>query len=107
MNRVCILKSTGEVIEFQSGGYVEGDKELSDKRLSILKENAINSGYKEDQIEVKWISEEQSSTIIEAFNTSDDAIINRIISDKVKEIAIADLVSEGKLTKDGKLRKGI
>ena len=44
MDRVCILKSSGEVIEFQSGGYVEGDKEISDRRLSVLKENAINNG---------------------------------------------------------------
>lgn len=104
MDRVCVLKSTGDVIEFQSGGYVEGDKGLSDIRLSVLKDNALKNGYKEDQIEVKWITQEQSAVVLGAINTSEDATINSIISDKIRQIAVTALISEGILDKDGKLQ---
>jgi len=104
MDRVCILKSSGEVLEFQSGGFEEGNKELSDKRLSVLLENAINSGYKEDQIEVKWVSEEQTSVILDAINNSEDMIVNKVVYEKIREMAIRELISEGKLTEQGKLK---
>lgn len=86
MNRVCIIKSTGKIIESQGGGKVdrlprEHQRFTSDasyqeylaecdaleaSRLNTLRQNAINAGYAEGDIEVKWVSDEERETIIEA-----------------------------------------
>jgi len=84
--RVCIEKSTGKLIESQSGGEVEVTMEIAEAqlitedaegvdqdaiiakyrylldekdriegiRLNTLKQNALNAGYQEDEIEVFW-----------------------------------------------------
>ena len=70
--RVCIEKTTGKVIESQSGGevdrrdigpneesyeyqeYLMECTELEAMRLDTLKQNALNAGYQEDEIEVFW-----------------------------------------------------
>ena len=86
MYRVCIEKSTGKLIESQSGGEVEVTMEIAEAqlitegaegvdqdaiiakyrylldekdriegiRLNTLKQNALNAGYQEDEIEVFW-----------------------------------------------------
>ena len=83
--RVCIEKSTGKLIESQSGGKVDRhDPEILLKsniditkyhadcdaleamRLDTLKQNALNAGYKEDEIEVKWIDEVEWQAIQKA-----------------------------------------
>ena len=64
MNRVCIEKSTGKLIEMQSGGYE--DEKLRDARLDTLKQNALNAGYKEEDIEVKFVTEEEYEALMEA-----------------------------------------
>lgn len=66
MNRICIEKSTGKLIEMQSGGY--DDEKLRDARLDTLKQNALNAGYKEADIEVKWISDEELQPLMAALN---------------------------------------
>jgi hypothetical protein len=65
MIRISIQKSTGKIIEMQSGGETE-DQELASTRLEALKQNAINSGFVESDIEVKWISEQDYAEIEEA-----------------------------------------
>lgn len=60
MNRICLTKE-GKLIEMQSGGESE-DRELEVMRLNTLKQNALNAGYKEDEIEVKWVTEEEWAT---------------------------------------------
>jgi len=57
MYRVSINKSTGKIIEMQSGGYE--DEALRDARLATLTTNAINAGYTADQITVKWVTDEE------------------------------------------------
>lgn len=64
MNRVCLTKD-GKLIEMQSGGESE-NKELEIMRLDTLKQNALNAGYKEKEIEVKWVTDEEWSAIQEA-----------------------------------------
>jgi len=64
MNRVCLTKD-GKLIEMQSGGESD-DKVLESMRLCTLKQNALNAGYKEDEIEVKWVTEEEWTVIQEA-----------------------------------------
>jgi hypothetical protein len=61
MNRVCVEKSTGKLIEVQGGG---GDSpELMEARLDTLRQNALNAGYTEEEIEVKWVTDEEWATI--------------------------------------------
>lgn len=63
MNRVCLTKD-GKLIEMQSGGDDRPD--LMKMRLNTLKQNALNAGYKEDEIDVKWITDEEWAVIQEA-----------------------------------------
>jgi hypothetical protein len=55
MDRVCINKLTGRIIETQGGGDDRPD--LMEMRLNTLRQNAINAGHKEADIEVKWVTE--------------------------------------------------
>lgn len=84
MYRVCLTKD-GKLIEMQSGGKVnrlsrdneqfKNDEDyqkyladcdaLESMRLSTLKQNAINAGYTEDQIEVKWVTAPEWAVIQE------------------------------------------
>jgi len=82
--RVCIEKSTGKLIESQSGGEVERlpqtekmtDEEyveyltacdnLEAGRLNTLKQNAINAGYAETDIEVSYITDAEFAVVMEA-----------------------------------------
>ena len=63
MNRVSLTK-TGKLIEMQSGG--DDREDLKESRLNTLKQNALTSGYKEEDIEVKWVTDEEWVTIQEA-----------------------------------------
>jgi len=63
MNRVCLTKD-GKLIEMQSGG--DDNPDLMEMRLNTLKQNAFNAGYKEDEIEVKWVTEAEWAAIQEA-----------------------------------------
>ena len=62
MYRVSINKSTGKIIEMQSGGYE--DETLRDARLNTLRQNALNAGYTADQIEVKWVTDAEYAALI-------------------------------------------
>lgn len=62
--RICIHKMTKRIIEMQGG---EDDRpDLSEMRLNTLKQNAINAGYIEDEIDVKWVTDEEWAAIQEA-----------------------------------------
>ena len=64
MYRVCLEKATEKLIESQSGGESE-DKKLEAMRLDTLRQNAMNAGYKEEDIEVKWVDEAETQAILE------------------------------------------
>lgn len=66
MNRVCLTKS-GKLIEMQSGG--DDRLDLMEMRLDTLKQNALSRGYSGDNIEVKWVTEEEWAVIWEAQQT--------------------------------------
>lgn len=55
IGRVCILKSNGKLIEFQSGNA----------GLGILTQNAINGGYNKEDIEEKYVNDEEWNVIYE------------------------------------------
>ena len=81
MKRVCVHKVTKHIIEMQSGGIVarraqitgeateEYAKYLSDcdnlenSRLETLRQNALNSGYLDEDIEVKWVTADEYETL--------------------------------------------
>jgi hypothetical protein len=65
MNRISIQKSNGKIIEMQSGGDTE-DTVLANARLDTLKQNAINNGFAESDIEVKWISDQDYAELEKA-----------------------------------------
>lgn len=120
MNRIC-LTSTGKLIEMQSGGKVErraqGKEETKEQyqeylndcdaleamRLDTLKQNALNAGYKEEEIEAKWVTDEEWSQIEATLNQPTPEQIaekekETLIQAKMREMAEAELIAEGKLT---------
>lgn len=111
MDRVCLLKSTGKLIEMQGGGLSD-NLALNAERLETLVVNAINAGYKKEDIEAKWVNAEELAAIIEADKllspapTKEEAeakAIEALITEKTREQAVAALIAEGKLTAEGKL----
>ena len=54
-DRVCLEKSTDKLIEYQSG----------DAPLGTLTENAVNAGYKKEDVEEKYITSEEWKIIKE------------------------------------------
>jgi hypothetical protein len=93
MNRICINKKTGELIGSQSGGWTE-NKKLADARLNTLKQNALNAGYAEKDIEVKWATPEETEAAkpkVEPDQTE------ALIRQEIRQLAIDSLKSKGKL----------
>ena len=104
--RVCINKNTGKLIEMQGGG--DDREDLMEMRLNTLKQNALNAGYKEDEIDVKWVTDEEWAGIMADLNKPTPEQIaeqekETLIQAKMREQAITALKFEGKLTADGKI----
>lgn len=100
MKRVCILKATNKLIEMQGGGDDRPD--LMEMRLNTLKQNALNAGYKEDEIEVKWVTDAEWAAIDAELNKPTPEQIaeqerEALIQAKIREMAEAELVKEGRL----------
>ena len=74
MNRLCKLKSTKKILEMQSGGTTQ-------EHLDTLKQNAINAGYLEEDIEVKFVTDEEYAIA----KTEDPNEIARIAEQEAKE----------------------
>jgi len=63
MDRVCINKISGKLIEMQSGGDDRPD--LMEARLNTLLNNAINAGYTIGEVEVKWVESSEVESLLE------------------------------------------
>ena len=89
MNRVCLTKD-GKLIEMQGGGDDRPD--LMKMRLNTLKQNALNAGYKEDEIEVKWVTDGEYLVIQEASKPepTEEQLYEAAIKVKAKEIMDAE-----------------
>ena len=105
--RVSIDKITGKIIESQSGGETHPDPKIDDKayaevNLETLRQNAINAGYAEKDIEVKFVTDEEFEVLLEV--SKPEPTEEQLNEDKIKfrmrEIAIDSLKSEGKLPVD-------
>jgi hypothetical protein len=99
--RICIKKSTGKLIESQSGGRVNRRlkddaitdeeyeaylflcDELENMRLNTLKQNAINAGHLEADIEVRFVTDEEYAIA----KAEDPNEIARIAEQEAKEAA--------------------
>jgi len=80
MNRVCVYKITGKLLEMQSGGDDRPD--LMDMRLDTLRQNGINAGYKEDEIDVKWVTDAELAELTAP--TAEDMAAQEALAIKAK-----------------------
>lgn len=81
--RVCIHKPTGRLIESQSGGegeHVEDEEEREAYRaasLDVLTKNAAVAGYSEDDIEVKFVTDEECAALLAVQTDSEKTYAER------------------------------
>ena len=107
--RVSINKLTGKMIEGQSGGESHPDQKIDDKvyaeaNLETLRQNAINQGYLEKDIEVKFVTPEEYEALMKASKPvpTESELTELAITAKMVEIsdrelrvkAIAEIESE-------------
>jgi len=97
-----------KILEMQGGGDDRPD--LMEMRLNTLKQNALNAGYKEADIEVKWVTDAEWAVMQAELNKPTlEQIAGKekesLIQAKMRELAINALKIEGKLTKNGDLVK--
>lgn len=103
--RISINKLTGKLIEAQSGGETHPNPKIDDKEyalmnLETLKQNALNQGYKEEDIEVKFVSDEEYQTIMDAIpppEPTEEQINEKKIQAMMQQIAIERLQGQGEL----------
>lgn len=108
--RVCIEKSTGKLIDSQSGGETHLNPKIDDKEyalinLETLRQNAINAGYKEADIEVKYITDGEFQVITDAIpkpESTEEQFNETKIQAKIRELVIKSLIADGELPKDYK-----
>jgi hypothetical protein len=111
--RVSIVKATGKLIESQSGGKTHptiDDSAYAQANLDVLTQNAIEQGYKVEDIEVKFISDAEWVIINNALNTPTAEQLSLaqkedLIKEKMRQQAIDALIAEGELTEAGDLVK--
>jgi hypothetical protein len=110
MYRICTEIKTGKLIEMQGEGYDLhldpniGQKEKDDKlkayqdtNLDTLKKNAISQGYKEEDIEVKFITNEEAKIVFKQIE-DDNAKIPK--EKTAQELEIEDLKTRLKKLED-------
>ena len=102
------------MIESQSGGETHpipkiDDKEYAKMNLETLRQNAINAGHKEKDIEVKFVAQEEYEALMEASipEPTKEQLYEAQIKAKESEIlrrqAMAELEAEKIETEDRRL----
>ena len=100
--RICIHKATKRIIEMQS-----------DATAGTLIQNAVNGGYLPADIEEKEVDEagyeaakaQDTIEIAAKAAQEDQAAVDGLVNQKMKDLAITELKKEGKLDADGKIPK--
>ena len=95
--RICIQKSTGKFLEGQSHA-TEG----------TLINNALGQGYARVDLEERVVDDATFEAILEAGKTQeqkDKQEKEKLISNKIRDLAIKDLKKDGKLDNNGDLIK--
>lgn len=106
--RVAISKLTGKLIEAQSGGETHPDPKIDNKKyaqanLDTLQRNAINAGYKKEDIEVKFVTDGEYQALLKAVpepEPTEEQIVEGKIQAKMRELAIEELKKTGELSVD-------
>ena len=100
MYRVTIQKSTGKLIEMQSGGDthpslpVDNDKYAA-QNLQVMIDNAVNAGFSEKDIKAKFVDEKEWAQIWAnndpALDFGEQKVRAKADVDKITAQRIADL----------------
>lgn len=90
--RVCINKATGTLIESQSGGSTQA-------HLDTLLNNAISAGFKAEDIEVKFCTEQEHAQILSATRAANAV---GVVKKKTMQEQIDELRLEIEALKAGK-----
>ena len=101
------IKNEADRTEEKYQEYLADCDALETSRLNTLKQNALNAGYKEEEIEVKWVTDEEWSQIEATLNQPTPEQIaeqekEALIQAKIREMAEAELIAEGKLVAEVK-----
>ena len=59
---ICKIKATGHIHEMLGGGFSDDDV-LNNSRLNALKQNALNAGYGEADVDVQWVDDVEYKAI--------------------------------------------
>ena len=96
--RVSINKLTGKMIESQSGGETHPDPKIDDEvyaetNLETLRQNAINQGHLEKDIEVKFVTQEEFEALMEVSKPvpTEAELTELAIKEKMVEISDREL----------------
>jgi len=105
--RVSINKLTGKLIEAQSGGETHPNPEIDNKEyvrvnLDVLLQNAVNAGYKKDEVEVKFVTDEEFEMLMETTKLppTEEQLNEEKIQKRIRELAIESLKADGRLPVD-------
>ena len=103
MDRYSKQISTGKMLEYQGGG--DDNPDLKEMRLNTLKQNAINAGIAESDIEVGWATWEQIQKWFTAdqspldnwtkeMRASDSSMMTRVQEDILDMVGTTDLAEQ-------------
>lgn len=105
--RVSINKVTGKLIESQSGGETHPDPKVDDKEyakmnLEILRQNAINAGYKAKDVEVKFVTDKEFEILKEISEPepTEEQLNEEKIRLRIRKLAVESLKTDGELPVD-------
>lgn len=105
--RVSIDKLTGKMIEAQSGGETHPNSEIDDEEyaqmnLDVLLQNAINMGYKEKDVEVRFVTDEEFEILKEISEPepTEEQLNEEKIKLRIRKLAVESLKAEGELPED-------
>lgn len=100
--RVSINKLTGKMIESQSGGETHPNPKINNNKyartcLNTLLWNAVNAGHKEEDVEVKFVTDEEFNVFLEASKLAptEEQIYEEKIQKRMRELAIESLAEKG------------
>lgn len=99
--RVCIEKSTGRLVDWQSGGSTE-------LHLETLIENAVSLGNKQEDVEAKFITDEEFKELLAGNKptpkTKDEKVSKELGQAKLL-MAVVTALNDGTLVPGAKLKK--
>ena len=87
------IKATGELLEMQ-GVEPSGDTELDNNRIAAITHNALNAGYTEDEIEVKWVTDEEWEKLNQPTQEHKDKLQRELLDLIKDEVNVKEVVAD-------------